>query len=581
MAPEHSSQPHLPPAWPEMPREEPDRSQGAWDAPPGRAGAAREEPSGWPETPSGGAEPRDRLPRDEAPPPWPGTAGGAAGPHSPPSRPQEPAPWPARNDTPPDGAPPAWPQPPREEPAQAWPSARNDAAPPPWDAGDHAARSAHSPDPYPAPSSEPRIDDAAQARQADSRADRPAGEASSWEDEALHTVRSIPVPPPSATSDVNYERTVALPIGKPPRPSDEPPAPPGAERPRSPHPAPPEQTSGPGNPPRPGRPPGPRQGPPPEHPARRPGPPGRPEGAGEPRRPNSDLGRDPADPNRPFVTAGQISGPKTPPPERQQQLWNTVFGENYQQIDDEELEQSGRPVWLYALAGSAALALLAALLWAFLAGPFAGDGEETDPADRPATEKADAKPRQQAIGRLPKYKGEASPVTGTLTVEDAGVTLPRFGAPWRLDQRPTVAAKYGYGVRQYARAGTDPATGKAQYAQVLAGTLPKELADKYTSPDDLTPVINAVAYQARTKFFPEGNKIRKTAQQPLSVGELPGRLVAYEVTAGESKTTVVVAALSTGADYPAIVYMSVPDSGRKLLPDVNTLVNRLRLSTTS
>jgi len=391
-------------------------------------------------------------------------------------------------------------------------------------------------------------------------------------------VHSIPVPPPQATSDVNYERTVALPIGKPFRPADDPPE---TERPRPPRPAPSEQASGPGSPPHPGRPPGPRQGPPQEHPspARRSGPPGHPDG--EPRRPSSELGLDPADPNRPFVTAGQISGPKTPPPERQQQLWNTVFGENYQQIDDEELEQSGRPVWLYALAGSAALALLAALLWAFLAGPFAGDGEETDPADRPATEKADAKPRQQAIGRLPKYKGEASPVTGTLTVEDAGVTLPRFGAPWRLDQRPTVAAKYGYGVRQYARAGTDPATGKAQYAQVLAGTLPKELADKYTSPDDLTPVINAVAYQARTKFFPEGNKIRKTAQQPLSVGELPGRLVAYEVTAGESKTTVVVAALSTGADYPAIVYMSVPDSGRKLLPDVNTLVNRLRLSTTS
>ena len=40
----------------------------------------------------------------------------------------------------------------------------------------------------------------------------------------------------------------------------------------------------------------------------------------------------------------------------------------------------------------------------------------------------------------------------------------------------------------------------------------------------------------------------------------------------------VVAAISTGADYPAIVYMSVPDNRRKLLPDVNTVFRQLRLA---
>ena len=110
------------------------------------------------------------------------------------------------------------------------------------------------------------------------------------------------------------------------------------------------------------------------------------------------------------MTAGQISGPKTPPPERQQELWNTVFGENYQAMDKEEdLEGQGRPVWVFALAGSVVLALILALLWAFIAGPLASTEEEpsTSTAKPAATGKSAAKPKP--VGRLPRFPGEASP----------------------------------------------------------------------------------------------------------------------------------------------------------------------------
>ncbi|MBG0830566.1 hypothetical protein HS041_22650 [Planomonospora sp. ID67723] len=301
---------------------------------------------------------------------------------------------------------------------------------------------------------------------------------------------------------------------------------------------------------------------------------------GQPVPPGGHLSRDPSDPNRPFVTAGQISGPKTPPPERQQELWNTVFGDNYQAIgDDDGFDEPGKPVWVFALAGSAVIALVGVLLWAFLAGPLAS-AEESDPAagTKPAaTPKASSKPKKK-IGRLPRYEGDASPVAGTVTDAGTALTVARLGAPWRQDTRPAVPTTYGFNTRQYAPAGQD-STGKNQYAQVMSGPLSPRLKKYYTSPENLAPVINAVANSARNKFFPEDNKASKTAQQTLSIGGLPAQLAAYEVTSGTDRTTVVVAAVSTGADLPAIVYMSVPDSAKELLPDVNTVFKSIKTTT--
>ncbi|WP_093168429.1 hypothetical protein [Sinosporangium album] len=280
------------------------------------------------------------------------------------------------------------------------------------------------------------------------------------------------------------------------------------------------------------------------------------------------------------MTAGQISGPKTPPPARQQELWNTVFGENYEQIGDEDdLEPRGKPIWVFALAGTLAVALIAALAWAFLAGPFAGEDEPAGEgvSGKAAPSSGPATTRPQSLSKLPRFPGNASPVAGTLTDSAAAITLPRLGGPWQLDSRPTVKTTYGFATRQYVAAGRDN-TGKAQYAQVMSGPLPERLKARYSSPENLSPVISAVAFQARQKLFPPGNQIRKIAQQALAVQGLPGELSAWQVTAGQDKTTMVVAALSTGEDLPAIIYMSVPESKKQLLPDVNTVFRRIGLA---
>lgn len=274
------------------------------------------------------------------------------------------------------------------------------------------------------------------------------------------------------------------------------------------------------------------------------------------------------------MTAGQISGSRTPPPERQQELWNTVFGDNYQAMGEpESLDEPGKPLWIYALAGSAAVALVIALLWAFIAGPLASQDSKSTEAQASPSAPASASPRKTSttIGRLPTFRGKASPVVGTLQDPQAGIQIPRLGGTWRLDQRPTVKGTYGYETRQYAMVGDNVA------AQVLTGPLPAKLAGRYTSPDDLEPVIKAVVVDARKRLYEDGNKVRKIAQQPLKVGDSTGRLIAYQLTSPTEKATIVTAAINTGGDVPAIVFMSVPAEGKQLLPDVNTVVKRLRL----
>ncbi|MEV7965655.1 hypothetical protein AB0O34_06675 [Sphaerisporangium sp. NPDC088356] len=298
------------------------------------------------------------------------------------------------------------------------------------------------------------------------------------------------------------------------------------------------------------------------------------------------------DPYKPFVTAGQISGPKTPPPERQQELWNTVFGENYEAMGEEPDDTGGgRRVWLFALIASVAVALVAALLWAFLAGPLRssadgaeagtqGSGKSTPKASSSSSGKQ-ATTKPQSIGRLPRYSGEASPRAGILTDKASAISVARLGGPWRLDLRSQhVQTTYGFMTRQYVAAGSD-AAGTPQFAQVMTGPLAKSLATKYSAdkPEDLTPVISSVAFAARNKFFPAGNKVAKTAEQRLAVGGRPARVVAYQILSGGAKTTLVVGAVSTGADLPVIVYMSVPDSKKELLPDINTVFASIRPTT--
>jgi hypothetical protein len=289
------------------------------------------------------------------------------------------------------------------------------------------------------------------------------------------------------------------------------------------------------------------------------------------------------DPYRPFVTAGQISGPKTPPAHRQQELWNTVFGENYQVADEYEDDERGRPVWLFALAGSVAAVLIGVLVWAFTAGPLGSTDSPSKNATaasasgKPSTGQTPAAKQTPAVPGLPAYEGTASPVAGRVTDPTGGISVAKLGGQWQLDSRTLhIQQTYGFNTRQYVSAGMTT-RGKPEFAQVMTGPLPQSLAARYTSPDRLAPVIGAVMTQARQTLFAKGNKVTKVAQQKIARSGLTGLLSAFKVEADKEETTVVVAALiPKGADLPTIVYMQVPELKDNLLPDVNTIFKSIR-----
>lgn len=562
---------HLPPSWPEVrndvPSSWPSGGQESSGVPMSWPEAAPAQPS-WPEAPQAPSWPEPPRPDTS----WPDV------PRNDSPRNDLPRNDSSRNDSSrndgrgqqrggdaswPEPARPSWPDPPRQE--QGWPETPRQEVPVSWP---EQQQPVQPQDPVPAWSQPPTPSPGAW-----SNLSTPAP----WP--------NSPAPAPSAPVADPLDHTVTL--GRAPGPLDAPvqPAPSPLDGPGAPSAVPADEhtvmyggrqadtmVGGPAMPP------GPLAA---AHVGAPPAGPGMP-GDGHPDqpRPGSNLNRDPSDPDRRFVTAGQISGSRTPPPDRQQELWNNVFGDEYQGGDHDSLDdEQGKPIWVYALGGSVVIALIAALLWAFLAGPLAGeDTPEGKTASSPAASAGPTKTgpgkRSTTIPALPKYPGKASPVTGRVEDAAAGVSLPRLGGSWQLDQRATVKSTFGYDTRQYTEVAPD------KYAQVMSGPLPANLSSLYQE-DDLEPVIRRMVLQARKDFYPDGNKVRKIAQQPIKVGNSTGRLIAYAMTAGTEKATIVTMAVNTGGSAPAIVFVSIPDEGKQLLPDIRTVMNQLKLTAQS
>ncbi|ETK32167.1 hypothetical protein [Microbispora sp. ATCC PTA-5024] len=607
--PSDQSEPQRAPAWPEVPPAWPDASTGSFT--PTVRSFVEAAPSAPPVPPVSPPQPATAsrfeepgpMPRFDRPGPMPGFDPPAAGPRpdegvagprfdrpaqgSPFDRPAQGSPF----DRPAPGSPfdqtaqgspfdPAGP--PRFDPAQGSPFERPAQGSPFDPQGfDAAQRSPFEPprfDPAQRSPFEPQRFDPAQG----SPFDRPAPSASPFDRPSQGSA-----PDPSAPSASPFDRPGPMPrfdgVGFGGHDPSDPPtaqmaaavptAPPSA--PSGPQPGPQGHQSGPQTAPHFASQPGPQPGPQATAPHGAPLPPGGHQAPGT-QPPQGGPGGD--DPYKPFVTAGQISGPKTPPAHRQQELWNTVFGENYRAMDEYDEEEGGRPFWLYALIVSVVIALVGALVWAFVAGPLSsGDGPSTSAAPEPTASSSApaAKPQSQFPG-LPAFKGTPSPVAGTLADRTAGISVPRLGSPWQVDpNHQTVQATYGFATRQFVSAGMTT-RGKPEFAQVMTGPLPQALAVKYTTPDKLGPVLSAVMFKARQSLFPKGNKVTKVAQQRLSRNGLTGLLALYKVEADHEESTVLVAAVNTGADLPAVVYMAVPALKDDLLPDITTVVRSIR-----
>ncbi|NRQ38136.1 hypothetical protein HII36_40850 [Nonomuraea sp. NN258] len=623
-----SSTASVPTSWPEAPQSswpEPPRPDPSWPEPPRAGRASGAQSGGWPEVPRSDSPRQDAgrpaSPRQDAA--WPENSSHVGGSQSWPENPTQAGgsqSWPEtpRQDAPRQEPVPSWAQPPTPEPG-AW---SNLSSPAPWPQAAEPSAAAWSPQTAePSPAWSPQTSESSPAWSPQTPESSPAWSPQGAEPSPAwspQTAEQAPgswpqaAEPPQGASGNPADRTVTL--GRPaarPDPLNDPlngplGGPSGDRRPdplndplngpmNGPLNGP--MTGGPGMPGTPsmpadertvtfgqhsaaqsaatpldqqGMPPGP---PNPATPLNDHAVPSSPLGPGEDR-PGAKLSRDPSDPDHRFVTAGQISGSRTPPPDRQQELWNNVFGDEYSSMgDDDSLDEPGKPIWIYALGGSVAIALVAALLWAFLAGPLAGAEPEKSAAPTKAATPAKTPPPKQSntIPALPRYSGQAAPVVGTVTDSGAGISVPQLGGTWKLDQRATVKGTYNFNTRQYVQTAPDT------YANLLTGPLPQSMAAHYDQAN-LEPAIRQVVLAARKRFFPQPNKVKKIAQQNVKVGDASGRLIAYELTSDTQNATIVTIALNTGADLPAIVYMSIPEDNKELLPDIRTVLRQMKIT---
>ncbi|QFG24063.1 hypothetical protein [Actinomadura sp. WMMB 499] len=245
----------------------------------------------------------------------------------------------------------------------------------------------------------------------------------------------------------------------------------------------------------------------------------------------------------------------------------------------DSLETGGRSrVVLWGGVGLLVAALIAAGGVYFLRG---GGEEKPDEAGRTgAAERSVAQASMPPDARLEAFAGTPSRVLGRVNDEMSGLSYPRLGAPWQVPTKENKLGTPGWSGQQIVV--TERAGDQMWYGQLLTGTLIPSLHSAYSGPESVKNVAGLAAegYIAQYYGFQQGKK--PLASQALDVDGRKGWLVASYLTyerqgvraTGEIVATAVI---DTGRDAPAVVFASLPNTHKKLWPDLNRFLASLKV----
>ncbi|RAY12205.1 hypothetical protein DPM19_26140 [Actinomadura craniellae] len=295
------------------------------------------------------------------------------------------------------------------------------------------------------------------------------------------------------------------------------------------------------------------------------------EGEGDPRyAPVSPSGTGPSTPPKP----GTPSSGNWRMPEWMKDGEDGGSGESADLLDPYTEKRSRRG--LVIGVGLLVVALLAAAAVYFLR-PGSGSAAAVTPTpeavpspSRPAVQL----PPEQPLQRFP---GRPSPVLGRLTDPHSGLAYPRLGAPWQIPNKQNQLGQTGWSGQQIVV--TERRRGGLWYGQLLTGLMgPAELSSTgYRGPHDLqtATALYARSIEAREYAFP--HRTRPLASQALSVGGRQGWLVASYLNyqrPGVRATgeVMVVAVIDTGRAAPSVLFLSLPNTHRRLWPDINQFI---------
>jgi hypothetical protein len=186
-------------------------------------------------------------------------------------------------------------------------------------------------------------------------------------------------------------------------------------------------------------------------------------------------------------------------------------------------------------------------------------------------------PRKQ----LPRFKGVHTKAVGRVTDPRSGLSYPRLSKPWAPAPKKSPMNELGFSVSQFAvteKSGPRP----NHWARLMSAELSGAAADTYNGPGSERDATAEAAQVYEARMFNFQHKKRLLASEPLNLGGHKGWLVSDYVTYRRPGTkatgdVVTVALIDTGKKAPGVLFMSVPNTNRKLWPDVNFIVRSLRV----
>jgi hypothetical protein len=167
----------------------------------------------------------------------------------------------------------------------------------------------------------------------------------------------------------------------------------------------------------------------------------------------------------------------------------------------------------------------------------------------------------------PNQPGTAIVTIGTISDLANSISYPRLGLPW------TAKSFAPFSIAQRVGKVAIPHTVIA--SAMLPGEVPKTKPKKAADYRDLA--ARAARWTLRTQY-PKGATLTWTGSQKVPVGKgwMLGYEVTYTVKGKQRKSEAVISLHEVGETKPAMLYASIPQSGKSHYRDLNTLVNGVR-----
>ena len=257
------------------------------------------------------------------------------------------------------------------------------------------------------------------------------------------------------------------------------------------------------------------------------------------------------------------------------------YGDRYGHGDG--LDEGGKSrLVLYGGVGLLVVALLAAG-GAYLLSQRGGDSDTKEVRPGAASDVRPQTPQVQMPPAKPlkRFTGTPSRVLGMVADRRSGLAYPRLARPWQVPTKANRLGTPGWSGQQVLV--TERNGAQVWYGQLLTGTLSPNLHNTYTGPESIPAVTVLAAKGMEAQYYDFPHRTTPLASQALTVDGRKGWLVASYLTykrAGVRATgeVIVTAVVDTGRPQPAVAFVSVPNTHKKMWPDINQFINRLKIA---